>query len=255
MSEHSMPGMEEVGGLVTELENQYTMDSWEARNMFAQARKSSVARVAISEYRRAASPLVQEVRPEDVVVADRRKEWADMDENDYDGNYVASTDPIHPVNTDYSHPWDDDVGSWVLNHLSPEELEAPSPDTIVDLDKSSWSWEDACPPEETKSKPTAMTRKEKNPVIVNDQLMADRDSREDVECLVAWGPEAKATSSTGQINMDDVKREDVRKGRIKEVIDAFWTTVNADLSVEQPRQRPSSPHEDKMSALLNALNI
>lgn len=251
-----MPGMEEVRGLITELEDQYTLESWETRNIFAPARKPSVTRAAISEYERAPSPLVHEVQPEDIIEADGRKEWADMDENDYDGNYCASTDPIHPVDTDYSHPWDDDDGSWVLNHLSPEELEAPSPDIIVDLDRSSWSWGNACSSEGTKSTLTAMKQKGKGHVSDNEQQMADRDLGKDVECLVAWGPEANATSSTRQINMDSISRAvDARTGRVEEVINAFWTTVNATSNGEQQVQRPSSPHEDQISALLNALNV
>jgi hypothetical protein len=139
-----MPGMNEISTLVKELEEQHYVASWEARNMQIppHAFKKSVARVGISDHQTAPSPLKQEVRPEDVV--DSRKEhvkdWTEMNEDDYDGDYVASTDPIHPVNTDYSHPLDDDDGSWILNHFSPEEMASPVGN--LDFDQNGWSWDD-----------------------------------------------------------------------------------------------------------------
>ncbi|KAF1847376.1 uncharacterized protein K460DRAFT_255723, partial [Cucurbitaria berberidis CBS 394.84] len=142
LSDQNMPGTEEIATLVKDLENQYIAAAWDARTMFAQAPKPSVTRVGISEYKKARSPLLHEVRPEDVVEPDSGKTWAEMDENDYDGDYIASTDPIHPVSTDYSHPLDNDDGSWILNHLSPEELESPKTDVAVDFDGSTWSWGD-----------------------------------------------------------------------------------------------------------------
>ncbi|OAG26582.1 hypothetical protein CC77DRAFT_924934 [Alternaria alternata] len=139
--ERRMLGTPEVSALVKELEDQYHRASWGARNI-SHAFKKSVARVSVSDYRIVRSPLKQEVQPEDVVDL-KEKDWAEMDDHDYDGDYIASTDPIHPVSTDHSHPPDDDDdGSWIFNHFSSEELEASNDgEVVLDFDQTRWRWD------------------------------------------------------------------------------------------------------------------
>ncbi|EAT78810.2 hypothetical protein SNOG_13786 [Parastagonospora nodorum SN15] len=148
LQQRDMTGFEEVAALVKDLDAEYATASWNTRTMFAHGPKPSVTRVKHSYYEKAASKLPQEVRPEDVVVkAD--KEWTEMDDLDYDGNYEASTDPVHPVSTDYSHPLDDDDGAWILEHLS-EAGVVQTPDAInLDFENGhGWSWgEDNSDPE------------------------------------------------------------------------------------------------------------
>ncbi|KAH7065905.1 hypothetical protein BKA63DRAFT_481904 [Paraphoma chrysanthemicola] len=142
LRQRNMPGEMEVERLVRELEAEYASASWDTQNVFAPAIKRSVGRVKHTWRERATSPLPREVFPDDVVETVKR-EWSEMEEHEYDGNYVASTDPIHPISTDYSHPLDDDDGSWVLQHLSSEDVQATSDDTDIDFNQGShWTWND-----------------------------------------------------------------------------------------------------------------
>ncbi|KAF2027607.1 hypothetical protein EK21DRAFT_71615 [Setomelanomma holmii] len=143
VQQRDMPGVTEIGALVKELEVKYASASWDTRNMFAPEVKPKVSRVKHSWYEKLPSPLPHEVLPEDVVDF-KAKQWHEMDEHDYDGNYVASTDPVHPVTTDYSHPLDDDDGSWILQHISLEEVQAAASDEWMDFNKGSqWTWDDS----------------------------------------------------------------------------------------------------------------
>ncbi|KAF2125992.1 hypothetical protein P153DRAFT_346760 [Dothidotthia symphoricarpi CBS 119687] len=137
-----IPGTEEVAELVKQLEAQYAAAAWDMRHAFAHAHRPSVARVGISHREIALSPLSREVRPEDVVERVQFKDWA-HEEYEYDGDYVASTDPMHPVdNTSYSHPLYYDDDSWVLNHLTAEEIQDEGPGVAFDFGESTWGWDD-----------------------------------------------------------------------------------------------------------------
>jgi hypothetical protein len=140
--QRAMPGVEEIAVLVESLEAEYAIASWHTRTMFAHASRPSVTRVKHSWHEKAASKLPQEVRPEDII-ENKAKEWTEMDDHDYDGNYEASTDPIHPVSTDYSHPLDDDDGAWILQHLS--DIDVAYADNSAGFDVESghgWSWDE-----------------------------------------------------------------------------------------------------------------
>ncbi|KAF2819278.1 hypothetical protein CC86DRAFT_307411 [Ophiobolus disseminans] len=140
LRQRSLSGVDEICVLVKSLEAEYATASWDTRNVFAHAPRPSVTRVKHNFYEKTASKLPQEILPEDVIDK-AEKAWGELEEDDYDGNYVASTDPVHPVSTDYSHPWDDDDGDWILQHLSPEDVD-PGFDDTIDLHNHSWSWGD-----------------------------------------------------------------------------------------------------------------
>ncbi|KAI8942154.1 hypothetical protein NX059_000243 [Plenodomus lindquistii] len=218
-----------VDSLVHELKNRYTQESWDTRRLFAPVVKRPVSRVSVSFYTTAPSPLSQEVRPEDILEPEKRKQWADMDDNDYDGNYVASTDPLHPVSTDYSHPWDDenDSGSWVLQHL-PHEGEEEDVITAnhhgdgIDFEGTSWSWED-------------------NVVPV---LPIQHQNTEDGS-LAARDPNASESSysiSATSISSLDSRNAQKQEEDMAEVVRSFWSVVNS----EEPQ--PYSPRPSSASA-------
>ncbi|KAG9189749.1 hypothetical protein G6011_06617 [Alternaria panax] len=206
------------------------MASWDARNTLSSAAfKKSVTRVSASDYSTARSPLTQEVQPEDIVDM-KEKDWADMGEHDYDGDYIASTDPIHPVSTDYSHPIDDDEGSWIFNHFSSENF-------VPELDQTAWCWDDD---NGESSIPIAASQEENTRSRIN-----DKD-------LIAWGPEAEASASINDLNMDDLSiKEKVEKERIELIIDAFWTVVNGPTNTDEHLEHPRKD----ISILLHNLNM
>jgi hypothetical protein len=233
-----MLGTPEVSALVKELEDQYYVASWGARNI-SHAFKKSVARVSVSDYRTVRSPLKQEVQPEDVVDL-KEKDWAEMDDHDYDGDYIASTDPIHPVSTDHSHPPDDDDdGSWIFNHFSSEELEASNDgEVVLDFDQTRWRWDND---NSENSIPIVKSQKENHTLKI------------DEKDLIAWGPEAEAPPMSVDVSMNGlIMREKLEKEQIELTIEAFWTVVN-DSTINTDYQ-PQQTTED-LSILLCDLDI
>jgi len=105
---HRLPGLHDASAQLLALHDEYTRASWRSRHLFAPVPTGPVARVATTHAARAPSPLARELHPHDIADANMPKAWADMREEDYDGDYIARTDPLHPVSTEYSHPWDDD---------------------------------------------------------------------------------------------------------------------------------------------------
>lgn len=232
-----MLGTPEISALVKELEDQYYVASWGARNI-SHAFKKSVARVSVSDYRTVRSPLKQEVHPEDIVDL-KEKDWAEMDDHDYDGDYIASTDPIHPVSTDYSHPLDNDDGSWIFNHFSSEELEASNnEDVVLDFDQTGWSWDN----DNSENSIPILRSQEENHTLKTDE-----------KDLIAWGPGAEAPHMSVDISMNGlITREKLEKERIELTIEAFWTMVN-DSTINTDYQ-PQQTSED-LSILLYDLDI
>jgi len=241
-----MYGVEDITALVKGLEEQYYVASWDARNMQipSHAFKKSVARVSITYHQTARSPLTLEVRPEDVVDPKKHnKDWTEMDANDYDGDYIASTDPIHPVSTDYSHPLDDDDGSWIFNHFSPEEMEPTAGD--LDFDQNGWSWDDSEHANDDDS--------EKGEIrVVAKSQEENTTSQIGHNDLIAWGPEASASSKLWEISMDGLSMEQKHAKKQKElIIDAFWVVVNES---KEP-QRQSDSRIDDLNVILRSLDI
>jgi hypothetical protein len=211
--------------------------------MFSHALKKNVARVNVSDHRKARSPLLQEVLPEDIV-DERSKEWTEMDEEDYDGNYVASTDPIHPVSTDYSHPLDDDDGSWMLNHFSSEELEEQADAAVaVDFDGHAWSWGEDSADNRTTEVPTEWKEEHSND---------DTGQWHTTDGFIAWGPEADATAASAVLDINGLRTEKTTMlaERVQEVVKAFWEVVN-NIDNDQRSQHP----KDDLNTLLHGLHI
>jgi hypothetical protein len=241
----------EIGGLVKSLEAEYATALWDTRNMFVQASKPSITRVKHKHFEKAVSKLSQEIHPEDVIES-TVKNWTDMDDDDYDGDYIASTDPIHPVSTEYSHPSDDEDGDWIRQHLPPQSPEYRA-DTHLhpDLDfhnNSGWNW--------TVDSSGSDAGSEMN----KDQ--AENSSSDKYEKvvqqargLVAWGPDiADSPSSIGILHLTG---ETERETRVKQVIEAFWSVVNCVplLTDQQSPRSPTTVITNTPDHLLHDLNI
>jgi hypothetical protein len=244
LTEKQMPGVEDIAVLVKELNEQYHVATWDARHMFSHARKKSVTRVNVSEHKRARSPLYQEVRSEDIPDPKRTKEWAEMAEEDYNDNYVASTDPVHPVTTEYSHPLDDDDGSWMLNQYAPEELESSSEAAAVDFDGHAWDWGNDSADNQTSEVTTEW--KEENSDNDTEKWDTAEENLDTDQELIPWGPYAEPTSSSAELDMNEATT--IRNERIQQVIQAFWDVVN---DIDQQPQHPTS----ELNSLLHNLDI
>lgn len=250
-----MPGVQEVAALVKGLEAEYATASWNTRTMFAHGPKPSVARVKHSYYEKAASKLPQEVRPEDIVDK-TEKEWTEMEDHDYDGNYDASTDPVHPVSTDYFHPLDDDDGAWILEHLSGAgAVEMADGDNLDFENGHGWSWGEDNSDPEAQSSADAWQEEVAKPF---EGTRSSHSTEKSDNTLTTWGPEANGPVSTAIIQLNGLtRREEERKARIEQVIAKYWSVVNHDVpsSGPQPSTPPQSTEETSVIPLLETFSI
>jgi hypothetical protein len=224
LRQHNLPGVEAVTALVKELEAEYATASWDTRNMFAHAPKSSVTRVQYSHYEKKASKLPQEVRPEDIIDK-RTKAWAEMELHEYDDNYEASTDPIHPVSTDYSHPLDDDDGAWILQHLSPEDLAGTQFDSGLDFNNTDhgWNWDGNSSNLEIEE---AKNEWQSQNTFQDHEETGIKPCDEIGTGLVAWGPHTLKSLTTTLTSTPTTTQDEEHKARVAQVIETFWSVVN-----------------------------
>ena len=206
------------------MEDDHNEDAWNIRQSFPPLHKaSSIERVKIRTIAPQNSHLRKEVRPEDVVEP-KVKGYIEGDDDD---DYVRSTDPIHPVTTNYSHPLDDVDDSWVDDYLSQETPKLPeSPDIDPESNAGNWGAPDA---------PDTWTG--------NYGVSPEFNTKQPSGNFVAWGLDAEALPSSGVIGMDGPKtkeEEDIDKSQVAEVLTAFWECVHADNSAHQ--FEPSSSH-------------
>ncbi|KAF2624721.1 hypothetical protein BU25DRAFT_347286 [Macroventuria anomochaeta] len=135
LREKEMPGMQEVAALVEQLEDDFNTASWNTRAVFPHFHKERSVRASLGHFRKAPSPLRQEVLPSDI-----REPPEVIDPNhpdhEYDWDYIASTDPLHPVDVNYTHPLEEVDPCWMLNHLSPEEFEQAGGEVGFDANES-----------------------------------------------------------------------------------------------------------------------
>jgi len=254
LQEKGLPGADEVTRLVKELEEKYASAAWALNQSLPHAHsKSHVERVKLAlktdtERKRRVSLLRREVQPQEVVLpADKKEGWIENDNND-DEDYVRSTDPLHPVCTDYSHPLDGIDDSWMLEHFTAEELQASAADNEFVIDHSfgqSWNWGG----DKDIAENTAVN-------AWNDESAEASDSAE----LTAWGPEADTSSPPVEIGMNGIRTEEEKRiNMIEETIKAFWGVVNGDsnIDINAKKQQPHHPHpsKDHLTSLLQILSL
>lgn len=245
----SSPGVQDISALIKALEDKYAIESWNTRNIFNQTPKSSPTRAAISDYKQAPSPLSNEVQPEDIVEVERTKKWAEMDEDDYDGNYIASTDPLHPVNTDYAHPMEDDDGSWTFDHLPSSELESPSEDCAIDFYDTCWKWEDEGKGH-TSVTPASTCNDDREDIITGSLKNATDGST--AQEPTARRPNTETLSFPTSHSMTGSGEDETHRERIEQVIKAFWDFVGGNTTEQQSKHLPS-PDKEAINNLFDAL--
>jgi hypothetical protein len=214
LTKAGLPGAQQVSEQIKKIEDEHNEDAWNIRQRFPPLHKaSSIERVKIRTIAPQNSHLRKEVRPEDVVEP-KVKGYMEGDDDD---DYVRSTDPIHPVTTNYSHPLDDVDDSWVDEYLLQETSKLPeSPD--IDPESNAWNWGALDAPETWTG---------------NYGVSPEFNTKQPSDNFVAWGLEAEVLPSSGGIGMDGPKtkeEEDIDKSQVAEVLTAFWECVHADNS-------------------------
>jgi hypothetical protein len=241
-------GAVEVAGLVKELREEYASAAWDINKMFPHARNSNVGRVALKQgnkRQRMSSLLRNEVEPHLVVLPPEKEHgWIENDDDEED--FVRSTDPLHPICTDYSHPLDDVDDGWLSELFTAEELQTSAADNDFVIDHSFghvWDWGDGVT--------IANNSAEANSVRLHETTDAS-DSTD----LTAWGPNADPSSSPPfEIGLNGVPTEEEKKNTmIEEVIRAFWDFVNGDVNIDTQGQHLQHPNTSKphLAPLLQA---
>ncbi|KAF1962010.1 hypothetical protein CC80DRAFT_488383 [Byssothecium circinans] len=233
-----------VSALVKELDEEYANAAWSIRKVFPHVQKAAVNRVKpkvlrdrISGSKRASLSLLKhEVHPEHVVLPGLQATLEDED----DGNFGVSYDPLHPIdNTNYEHPLDNiDVAQIYEEFFSEEEL-IGQPDDDADtggFDASAgWDWG-----ENEKIKSIDKNRE-------FDEWTATTTTNQTPRDLMGWAPESETphtkTASTitmqGLTLQDQVQDQDeVSQQEIDNVIKAFWETVNDTSCTPPPPPHP-----------------
>jgi hypothetical protein len=225
--------------------------------MFAHAPKASITRVKHSQYERKASKLPQEVRPEDVVDKATKK-WTEMGVDDYDDDYIASTDPIHPVSTDYSHPLDNDDGAWILQHLSSEDVAGTQSDLGLGFNNADhgWNWADDSSSPETEVQKDEW--QEQETVQDNEKARAQHFDATTTD-VIACGPAIHASSSTTTFHLTNptTKAEDKQKAKVDQVIETFQSVINHKAAAQShpALQSPKDSDNNTLTAVLNELTL
>lgn len=258
LRQRNMPGVAEITTLVKSLEAQYVTASWNTRTMFAHDPKPSVTRVKHKFYEKSASKLPQEVRPEDIVDT-KAKEWIEMDDHDYDGNYEASTDPIHPVSTDYSHPLDDDDGAWILQHISDTDLAGSHDSDGFDFENShNWSWGED---NNVSDFQTGTAERQEREIVQDEQTKISQSTGAIDTDLMTWAPGAHASPSTSELQLLGLpSKEAEHKAKPDEVISTFWSVINhkkQGIELPTPPSLPSASasHPPTLDNLLENFHI
>ncbi|KAJ4338291.1 hypothetical protein N0V87_004059 [Didymella glomerata] len=139
LKEKGLHGVREVEALVEHMKEEFDTATWNTRTLFPHAHKERTVRVSLGQFQKAPTPLSREVLPEDIPEP-FKVIGSDHPDYKYDWDYVASTDPIHPIDTNYAHPLDAVDPSWVLHHLSPEDLEQSSDGFGFDTSEADTIW-------------------------------------------------------------------------------------------------------------------
>lgn len=86
--------------LLHTLTTTHTTSTWHTSTTLPSLPRPPLPRPLPTTFTPAPSPLRHAVLPADILVTETKR-WADITFEDYDGDYEASTDPLHPVDTTY----------------------------------------------------------------------------------------------------------------------------------------------------------
>ncbi|UPX21152.1 uncharacterized protein EKO05_0011350 [Ascochyta rabiei] len=238
LQKKAFPGVQEVAILVDQLKEEYNAASWSTRVLFPHLYKERCLRVNLGHFKKMPSPLRQELLPEDVPEPPKIIQAYDQDYM-YDWDYVASTDPIHPVDTNYSHPLDGVDPCWILNHLTPEEFQESSGDVGFNASEADTMWVDDMERTDLRTKTWRET---------SDNTTKSPTKRNPPGSLAGEAPllppAARTDPSSGI--------EQVPAEHVEMVIREFWTCVSGKNSSEAPPRLCSS---DNLIVQLNEMHI
>ncbi|KAJ4984110.1 hypothetical protein SVAN01_10398 [Stagonosporopsis vannaccii] len=231
LKENGNLGVQEVAALVEKLKDEFNAMTWDTRSLFPHAHKDRAVRVSLGHFVRRPSPLRHEVLQEDIRERPVRVNL-NYAGHKYDWDYIASTDPLHPVDTIYAHPLDDVDLSWVLDHLSREELEQTCSGDGFDPNEADALWSDNA--EQPLSPPTSYGESSGSYSPENAIDTEQQGQKPGQKHAVTKEPTSASTpikASTAQVER--------KAERIDIVVEEFWQLVNGD-DHDQSRQHNAS---------------
>jgi hypothetical protein len=235
---------QEIARLVEALEEECQSALWESGTRFPHSHKEGRGRgrLKLGYFEKTPSPLGHEVLPADVpdppdIVGPEHPDYH------YDWDYVASTDPLHPVDVNYGSQFDDTDHSWLAHHFSGDELEEPSSDAGFDAAEAETLW--AADVERMDSRRVAWNEG----TCEWDLQESSTITMESAECNSGCHSQrATPPSYSTRRATSPSRNEQNRTQRIVVVVNEFWRTVNTEELTSQP---PRSPTCDPTSRLHN----
>lgn len=243
--EKNFPGVTEVAVLVEQLEQEFDTASWGSRALFPHLHGEKKERINLGYFEKKPSPLRCEVRPEDVCEPEESMH-PDHPDYEFDWDYVASTDPLRPVDTNYAHPTDDMDHNWMPDDLTSEEGEKSGTEGGFDASDMERKWTDNL------EEPHAFTLSwgdDGSDWDLNITVTASPPHN----TLWAADPEAHAIATTTRNDLTS-DNETVRQARVDMIIHEFWTLVNEEDPCDQSRE-PTSPASIDLTAHFNDIDI
>lgn len=242
LRERQHPGVQEVTALVEQLKDEFNTSTWDTRVLFPHAHKERAVRVTLGYFEKMPSPLRNEVLPEDIpeptdVIGPEHPDY------EYDWDYVASTDPIHPVDTNYAHPFDEVDPSWMLNHLSPEEFEQCGEGVGFDINEANTAWADSL--EDLNLSSTDWGE---------DTVQWTEPAPSNIDLSQASKRPTRATASKSHIKTC-TQDEHLLAERADMVIHEFWRLVNGNIPGEHSSQDVASTSDKDVDDAFNGLHI
>jgi hypothetical protein len=223
---NSAEAIQTIEALRQEVEERRKAEEWALRHSITLLPARHVPRVKHRPFLRSPSSLGAEVKPEDVREGNKAwKDWSEMKEEDYDDDYVASTDPIHPVTTDYRFPGEGEDDEWVKQYLADGIEEAEVDDGGESAgwhDSDGWDWGDG---------------KEEgvNPVEKQTDESDGRD-QPDIDITSITEPSLSSTTSSS------TPGNKISEADLDSMIADFWSHVNL---ASTPTVSPTSRHLDE----------
>lgn len=243
LNEHGFPGVPEVSVLIEQLRDEFNTASWGTRTLFPHSHKAHTTRVHLGRFERVGSPLRREVALDEIRECPEVIDYSHPDYI-YDGDYIASTDPLHPVDVRYAHSLDDVDTGWVRDHLSPEEWGQMEHDMgFINEDEASlWA---GCSGHEGPVDENWREDTEDGPTETRDQTVGSAENQKTRSRYQAVEEELRSSMS----------RDDELAKRIEMVISAFWSVVNGADRGDQVSQRAMSQVEEDMCDCVNSLHM
>ncbi|KAF2995526.1 hypothetical protein E8E13_002063 [Curvularia kusanoi] len=266
LKEKDFPGVREVSALVEQLRDEMTDAMWSTRMLFPHAHKARVGRLSLGYFEKRGSPLRYELLPDDIPDDPVAFDYSDPG-HEYNYSYIASTDPLHPVDANYTDLMDDADTSWASEHLTAEELAGASDDAGFDEAQADIAWEGNTGENTGTDIPGAGEQTSSDAKL--DKFEADTRAKPDSWTWngdIGPGPPetpelpprpspASQTHPTPATSPTNPSAEESQEAatHIELIIHEFWRTVNSNAASSPPPQPTTLASE--LPAQLSSLHI